>query len=958
MAYTNFTNCTEQEYLDIIYSQDDKNRIRIWFNNVELSDAGEYCESLSGTNRILPSDGEKRFSLDNFIAREYDLILRDLPAGTTIADQVKISIGTLVGENTYEDVPIGIFNIQDTPVTDKNKVTIKLRDNRVKFDFGYDAKPLIDTQGGSATYKQILNDICTKAGVINDVSTFNGESIAVAIYDSTIKGSTYVAYIAEQAGAIPVITREGHLNFIYLNNLKTWRIPLSIVEKYEIGKPFEVERVVYESGIIKYQTSSDETLETLYLDAANPYVSTQAQVNSVLTIMNGFTIDSAETGKILGNPAIDAYDLIEIYDDDTDDTILTTLANNTYTFNGVHRQTFDTVIGEKERKENVTISSEATARRWAKTEIDNLNSTVTITAGKVEDLEQSIEVLKANIDTNVVIIPVNEINEPVESKTIEVGYSIDYLGTTQSNLLPTIIYPDSTHDPMYGYTGITTDLTVDKKIKFTVATGTPIQNTDNKYTFKWSKTVDSTTYEVTRTVVVSTLSTEAEQNVIMSDTAPSDTSVLWYDSVNNQLKRYDDGEWEVVNDYSSDITSLQTDYSNLNSNVQDYVKNGYDDYYLTADTTFPEDKEYYESIQGVYTIIPYTDEYELTEDTTIQADKEYYIYYNDNYELLTYNSTQQTYEFEDEDSGDGWAWAVGGNVPSSASEFAFYEHRKYYTLHDGTEYDVGDSIPANTIYEKTHYKGLQDQINTTQTTIQTKFEQTETDFAAKITTTTEYIDSNVKGKVYYTASYNLTEDTVFGEDKEYYELISAAYQPISYDATNKEYTLADSTVYEVGDTIPSNTIYVLTYNEYTGDRTGNPSTITPALYEIINGQYVHTSDETFDNGLQGQIDDIVDYVKFDAENIVTNPITGATHTGVVTIGKSNMATKLRLAADVLFFDYNDSQVAYIAADGENTKLYIKDAEVTKSINIAKSLSIGNFGWVVENDGSVTFGKVK
>lgn len=902
MAYTNFTNCTEQEYLDIIYSQDDKNRIRIWFNNVELEDAGEYCESLSGTNRILPSDGEKRFSLDNFIAREYDLILRDLPAGTTIADQVKISIGTLVGENTYEDVPIGIFNIQDTPVTDKNKVTIKLRDNRVKFDFGYDAKPLIDAQGGSATYKQILNDICTKAGVINDVSTFSGENIAVAIYDSTIKGSTYVAYIAEQAGAVPVITREGHLNFIYLNNLKTWRIPLSIVEKYEIGKPFEVERVVYESGIIKYQTSSDETLETLYLDAANPYVSTQAQVNSVLTIMNGFAIDSAETGRILGNPAIDAYDLIEIYDDDTDDTILTTLANNTYTFNGVHRQTFDTVIGEEERKENVTITSEATARRWAKTEIDNLNSTVTITAGKVEDLEQSIEVLKANIDTNVVIIPVNEINEPVENKTIEVGYSIDYLGTTQNNLLPTIIYPDSTHDPMYGYTGITTDLTVDKTIKFTVATGTPIQNTDNKYTFKWSKTVDNTTYEVTRTVVVSTLSTEAEQNVIISDTAPSDTSVLWYDSVNNQLKRYDEDDgWGVVNDYSDDITSISEDVSNLNTDVQNYVKNGYSDYGYTLDLTFQSGKDhtnnnaYYELINNVYTEISHSVRYEYTEDTEFEANKKYYEIVNGDVILIPYNEQTQIYTLN-----DGTEYEVGDTIPSNT---ILELSREWYTLNDGTEYDVGDEIPANKIYEFYVFEGMQNQIITTQRTVQAQFQVTERDITQQIKTTTKYIDSNVKGKVYYT-----------------------------YDSTTQ------------------------TYNEYDGNRTGNPHTL--GLYEVVNGEYISTNDETFDNGLQGQIDDIVDYVKFDAETVVTNPITGATHTGVVTIGKSNMATKLRLAADVLFFDYNDSQVAYIAADGENTKLYIKDAEVTKSINIAKSLSIGNFGWTVENDGSVTFGKVK
>ena len=326
MAYNNFTNCTEEEYLDIIYSQDDKNRIRIWFNNVELEDAGEYCESLTGTNRVLPNDGSKRFTLSNFIAKEYTLILRDLPEGTELNDQVKISIGTLVDEDndTYEDVPIGIFNIQDTPTTDKDKITIKLRDNRVKFDFDYNAKPLIDENDGSATLLQILNDICTQAGVENDVITFEGQDISVGIYDNTIKATSYVAYIAEQAGAIPVITREGHLDFVYLNNLKHWQIPLSIVEKYEIGTPFEIERVVYESGIIKYETSNDDTKETLYLDAANMYVNSQEQVDSVSDIVKNFKTDSVITGKVLGNPAIDPYDIIEIYDEDIADSPITT----------------------------------------------------------------------------------------------------------------------------------------------------------------------------------------------------------------------------------------------------------------------------------------------------------------------------------------------------------------------------------------------------------------------------------------------------------------------------------------------------------------------------------------------------------------------------------------------------------------------------------------------------------
>ena len=402
MAYTSFTNCTQEQYKNIIYSEENNHRIRIWFNNVELQDADEYCEKLSGTNRIFPNDGAKRISLDNFVAREYDLVLRNLPQETVIADQVRISIGTLVDEtnNIYEDVPIGIFNIQDKPETDQEKITIKLRDNRVKFDFGYNAKPLIDNNGGTATYMQILNDICTQAGVTSDVNSFTGQNIAVGIYDNTITATAYVSYIAEQAGAIPVITREGHLNFIYLNNLATCKIPLSIVEKYEIGKEFQIKRVVYESGTIKYQTSSDETLETLFLDANNMYISSQAQVNAVFNLLSNVTIGSGTTGKIIGNPAIDAWDLIQLYGyydendnfvDDQNTIVFSTLANNTYTYNGVNINTFETLIGEEERKENVTITGEGVFKKWAKSQIDNVNGTITNIAGDIEDITVALE---------------------------------------------------------------------------------------------------------------------------------------------------------------------------------------------------------------------------------------------------------------------------------------------------------------------------------------------------------------------------------------------------------------------------------------------------------------------------------------------------------------------------------------------------------------------------------------
>ena len=144
------------DYKKIIYSQDDDNDIKIWFNNVELANAGYLTEKLEGTFRVLANDGKKRFSLDNFVAKELTLTIHDVNLNA-IQDQVKISIGTLVN-NEYEYVPIGIFNIQDIPTTNNGTTTIKLRDNRVKFEFNYNAKPLIDENEGKATYKQILDN--------------------------------------------------------------------------------------------------------------------------------------------------------------------------------------------------------------------------------------------------------------------------------------------------------------------------------------------------------------------------------------------------------------------------------------------------------------------------------------------------------------------------------------------------------------------------------------------------------------------------------------------------------------------------------------------------------------------------------------------------------------------------------------------------------------------------------
>ena len=51
---------------------------------------------------------------------------------------------------------------------------------------------------------------------------------------------------------------------------------------------------------------------------------------------------------------------------------------------------YKTQIGLEERKENVTVTGEATFKKWARTEIDNVNAEVRIQAGQIEETQKDL----------------------------------------------------------------------------------------------------------------------------------------------------------------------------------------------------------------------------------------------------------------------------------------------------------------------------------------------------------------------------------------------------------------------------------------------------------------------------------------------------------------------------------------------------------------------------------------
>ena len=203
-----------EKYNEVIYSGDAKHKLKLLFNGVEYETANVKTESVKIKDNIL-SNGEERFSLDNFVSKEAEIIIHDIEL-SDIVGPVSISIGTLV-DTEYEYVPIGIFNIQETPTTDNGKTTIKLRDNSVKFDYPYDASEIIEKNGGSVTMLALLQDICTKFSVELGTTNFANKDTTISVWDNAINARQYIMYIAEKAGCIAKIDRQGKLILADIN---------------------------------------------------------------------------------------------------------------------------------------------------------------------------------------------------------------------------------------------------------------------------------------------------------------------------------------------------------------------------------------------------------------------------------------------------------------------------------------------------------------------------------------------------------------------------------------------------------------------------------------------------------------------------------------------------------------------------------------------------------------------
>lgn len=128
--------------------------LKVYINNTEID--SKYILDCKPSHQLFPND---EFTFGTVTSQAIELKLYKSAVPATIS---KIEIKTGI---TGEIIPVGIFNVDDISKDDDYTVTLKLLDNMIKFEFDYDGRTLITNNGGKAKIIQVLQDLCSKAGV-------------------------------------------------------------------------------------------------------------------------------------------------------------------------------------------------------------------------------------------------------------------------------------------------------------------------------------------------------------------------------------------------------------------------------------------------------------------------------------------------------------------------------------------------------------------------------------------------------------------------------------------------------------------------------------------------------------------------------------------------------------------------------------------------------------------------
>ncbi|MDO4282334.1 MAG: hypothetical protein Q4D02_01745 [Clostridia bacterium] len=411
---------TSETYKSLIYKPSTRHLLKVYINGVEVNK--KHILGFSGTYKLFNDE----FCFGSVVSNSISLKLHK--------DEIKEPITQVYIESgiVNEIVPIGYFNVDKLSEEDSYTVSINLVDNMMKFEFNYDGSTLTYPK----TLKDILIDICSKAGVELGSTSFLNDNKEISVYDSTVSAREYISYIAEQAGGFAHIGRDGKL---YIKSIgeDIANVDIKYFKNYTWGDKFKVSRIAYEDGIQNYFVG-DKTNNTVWINSDNMFIVDNEQLQNIYNKYKDFEAYSFECESNI-DPALDFGDILII-----DGKRVIYQGNIEYA--GKFRASISSKIQSKEREETTrNVVSEKKNIRRIQSKINQIDGEIEQLVQETDENSEKIATVKQNVDSIR-----NEVSAFYDfTKTVKGVNELKLEDALNTNILEWIIYPENTKGAIY-----------------------------------------------------------------------------------------------------------------------------------------------------------------------------------------------------------------------------------------------------------------------------------------------------------------------------------------------------------------------------------------------------------------------------------------------------------------------------------------------------------------------------
>lgn len=238
------------------------------------------------------------------------------------------------------------------------------------------------------------------------------------MYDNTVSARTYLSYIAEQAGGIAVIGRDGKL-YIKTIGESSATLPLKLFKTFKWGEKFKITRVRYDDGIQLFE-KGDTTGNTVYISQDNMYIVDQEQIDNIYNVLKDLEFYSFE-GESIIDPALDTGDIVVI---DGKNVIY----QGSMQFSGRWIANIESKIQCKAKEETTRrIPSQKTINRRVESNINQIDGKITRLTE--ETTENSQKITKTEQDVNGLTTKVSSLEKTTVNK-VQVQYALGDTLTT------------------------------------------------------------------------------------------------------------------------------------------------------------------------------------------------------------------------------------------------------------------------------------------------------------------------------------------------------------------------------------------------------------------------------------------------------------------------------------------------------------------------------------------------